>query len=292
MKKFNNLNVFLGGKVNNFGKELYTMQFYDVYEHRQPKVYYEGGVNQIDDYFSPNNYLQHGYVPTLYAYANYVSIYFMMWVRSNMVDLGVIHFYRDKISRYEIIEANDLEVIKTESFKHEAKYLFKNMGLVGSTISVFGTDKIINVNTKRISGIRYKLYYFDEENIERCVSLYSSPENKNEVVLFLNTYFKKDLPESALNPVSNSGCYIATACYRDLYCEEVVFFRWYRDNVLNHHFFGRLFIKIYYCVSPIFYKYLFNNQSISGKIKMILDRLYKHLTIKHRFIGKYFLKLH
>lgn len=46
------------------------------------------------------------------------------------------------------------------------------------------------------------------------------------------------------------GCFIATACYGDYNSREVLLLRSYRDTVLMRNSFGRLFIKIYYLISP------------------------------------------
>lgn len=47
------------------------------------------------------------------------------------------------------------------------------------------------------------------------------------------------------------GCYIATCVYGSYDCPEVWTLRRYRDQVLRHSFVGRLFIKVYYALSPI-----------------------------------------
>lgn len=46
------------------------------------------------------------------------------------------------------------------------------------------------------------------------------------------------------------GCYIATCVYGTYDCPEVWLLRRYRDYYLSTFFFGRLFIKLYYAISP------------------------------------------
>ena len=46
------------------------------------------------------------------------------------------------------------------------------------------------------------------------------------------------------------GCYVATAVYGSYDCPEVWTLRRFRDNVLAKTWYGRLFIKLYYAVSP------------------------------------------
>lgn len=54
----------------------------------------------------------------------------------------------------------------------------------------------------------------------------------------------------AQKPQNKSGCFIATACYDDYNAPEVWLLRQYRDERLNKSLTGRLFIKLYYAVSP------------------------------------------
>ena len=53
----------------------------------------------------------------------------------------------------------------------------------------------------------------------------------------------------------SSGCYIATAVYGSYDCPEVWTLRRYRDNVLDNSWYGRLFIKFYYAISPTLVKW-------------------------------------
>jgi len=49
---------------------------------------------------------------------------------------------------------------------------------------------------------------------------------------------------------AKGGCYVATAVYGSYDCPEVWTLRRFRDNVLAQTWYGRLFIKLYYAVSP------------------------------------------
>ena len=46
------------------------------------------------------------------------------------------------------------------------------------------------------------------------------------------------------------GCFIATACFGDYNAPEVIVLKKYRDEILNHTRIGKIFIKIYYAISP------------------------------------------
>jgi cold shock CspA family protein len=69
----------------------------------------------------------------------------------------------------------------------------------------------------------------------------------------------------------NKGCFIATAIYGDQDCPEVWEFRQYRDVYLRKRILGRLFIKLYYKVSPSLSKYLSKSDVLIGFIRIVLD---------------------
>lgn len=57
------------------------------------------------------------------------------------------------------------------------------------------------------------------------------------------------------NEMKSGGCYIATAVYGSYDCPEVWVLRRYRDYSLKNSVLGRLFIRIYYAVSPTLVKW-------------------------------------
>lgn len=75
------------------------------------------------------------------------------------------------------------------------------------------------------------------------------------------------------NKKSKNGCYIATAVYGSYDCPEVWTLRRFRDDNLARSIGGRLFIHIYYAISPFFVN-LFGNSSWFKKIwRPALDRI-------------------
>lgn len=63
-----------------------------------------------------------------------------------------------------------------------------------------------------------------------------------------NEKAKRELQKLAVN--NQSGCYIATAVYGSYDCPQVWVLRRYRDYALSKSVCGRLFIRVYYRVSP------------------------------------------
>lgn len=79
---------------------------------------------------------------------------------------------------------------------------------------------------------------------------------------------------------STEGCYIATAVYGGYDKPEVLILRQYRDNVLKRTLAGKLFIKIYYTLSPPLARKLKGNNWINRKIKGLLDSFVRKLKDK------------
>jgi hypothetical protein len=223
--KLNNQNFWASGDAVKLGAVLCEVSVLDIYDHKQSTIYYESGLPEIDVLFGEKGYIRQGYCSTLIAYENSITLMIMKFSRDLLTELTACHIRRDKILRFEEVFSNSLTVVKRESGKHHTKYMFKNAtGLVGSLIGIAGEEYGISANTEQVKGIIYKLYFLDKDNNEKCINMYSSNEFEHSSKVFLNTYYKKELPEAAKKTVkeASSGCFIATACYNDLFSPEVV----------------------------------------------------------------------
>ncbi len=76
------------------------------------------------------------------------------------------------------------------------------------------------------------------------------------------------------------GCYIATMAYGDYDHPQVLHLRSFRDYNLRNSISGRIFIKLYYSVSPILVRILKKSNKINYMIRCLLDF----------FISKYLIK--
>ena len=105
--------------------------------------------------------------------------------------------------------------------------------------------------------IERKAFFLTEEN--------NKPETKEEQA---NT--KKE------------GCYIATCVYGSYDCDEVLVLRNFRDEVLQKTLFGKLFVKIYYAVSPVIVR-IFKNSSLFHRLtRKYLDAFVRKLENKRQ----------
>ena len=71
----------------------------------------------------------------------------------------------------------------------------------------------------------------------------------------------------------DKGCYVATCVYGSYDCPQVWTLRRYRDNKLAKSFFGRVFIRIYYAISPSIVKLFGKTQWFNRFFKTNLDKI-------------------
>ena len=81
-------------------------------------------------------------------------------------------------------------------------------------------------------------------------------------------YIMAEIKEKGINPSrcdyscinfdaapKKEGCYIATAVYGSYDCPQVWVLRRFRDNILKTKWYGRMFIRVYYTISPVLVKW-------------------------------------
>jgi len=97
----------------------------------------------------------------------------------------------------------------------------------------------------------YECEYIYYNHIEDYQAVGYRHFHKNCIVLKEKTPETKSSTTIAdKDKVKKNNCFIATACYGSPYAKEVLFLKDYRDNVLNQSFWGRLFVQMYYRISP------------------------------------------
>ncbi|MDR0908323.1 MAG: sel1 repeat family protein [Spirochaetaceae bacterium] len=94
----------------------------------------------------------------------------------------------------------------------------------------------------------------------------------------LMKYFPNSWPKKESN---SGGCYIATAVYGSYDAPSVMTLRHFRDEYLAKSLLGRLFISIYYKLSPQIANSLRNTVIINRLVRCILDRFVIRLRDRH-----------
>ena len=97
--------------------------------------------------------------------------------------------------------------------------------------------------------------------------------NRDEIMGYVNKIRKYDSNYQAPDFNSKSqGCYIATSVYGSYDCPEVWTLRRYRDFSLAKTWYGRLFIYMYYAISPTLVKYFGKKKWFQKRWRNKLDR--------------------
>ena len=83
-----------------------------------------------------------------------------------------------------------------------------------------------------------------------------------------------------MSALKKGGCYVATAIYGSYDCPQVWTLRRYRDDTLGATWYGRMFIRTYYAISPTFVKWFGSTQWFKQLWKPTLDRMVENLNSK------------
>lgn len=79
---------------------------------------------------------------------------------------------------------------------------------------------------------------------------------------------------------SSGGCYVATAVYGSYDCPQVWTLRRFRDYTLNETWYGRLFIKTYYAISPTLVKWFGHTEWFKKMWRGPLEKIVHNLQDK------------
>lgn len=124
-------------------------------------------------------------------------------------------------------------------------------------------------NTGGLIDIR-KIYVNNRENY---LSLLSQNDSK------IQQYDSSYQIHSAQIGSAKTGCYIATAVYGSYDCPQVWTLRRYRDYTLGANWEGRLFIKVYYAISPTIVKIFGKTKGFNSFWRKILDKKVQKLQL-------------
>lgn len=275
-KKLNNQAYWLTTECDaitqeNEGDIIKDMDYAIVGDKRFSYIYYHGGSQLIDNMLG-TDYSYDGYISTIFATVPTVGIQFVDVHNFKINDFGLFHINREYILGFDEVPNQSKEIIDLSKCRDYFRVARNAAGLIGRGISN-ALDRKKTFPMKVKSGSIFNLHYLNEVGIKNTIQIFVENEYSSLVKVFLNTYYKKDLPEEAKKKVSDSLCYVATACYGDLYADEVILLRKFRDDYLNKNIFGRAFISLYYFSCKFLYLPLLKSPKLSSRIKKILDYL-------------------
>lgn len=172
-------------------------------------------------------------------------------------------------------------VIETEPTNAEAYY-----GMFECSVIVAEYYKQKNAGMQRA----IPQYYDDlSEAVQkygrRAVQYASEPDKTsyanrvNSIVEQIQSYVNNQQQQPS-GGSSSGGCYVATAVYGSYDCPEVWTLRRFRDFELAQTWYGRMFINVYYAVSPTIVKYFGDMDWFKRFWKDKLDLMVKKLQDK------------
>lgn len=277
--------MWITKECEDLGSIITKVEKIEMTMHKQALIYYKSGLNEVDKVFQDSYYFRHGYICEINFQVNGVVLYFNKYEYNSdyIKDFGMFIINRESLIEYNEYESEPLEFVKFEQYKHRMKYMTrKAFGLTGELVAAIGkkVDKL--ENTYYSPAIIFNVKYYDQNNEIKTIEFYTLKEYSDEMRIIFNMFFVRDLEEELknINPNSESSCFIATACYNNLYCPEVMKFREFRDKYLLKNEIGCFFVKLYYNLSPRLIKILTKQQLEFVKINF-LDRIYKLIT-KHK----------
>lgn len=119
--------------------------------------------------------------------------------------------------------------------------------------------------TKKDEVIPSENILLSQDDVDALILNFAKHQGKLNAVKFYKEYKTCDLKQ-AKEYVENlmtqkgmkegKGCFIATVCYGDYNAPEVLILRQFRDRILMSYRTGRLFVKIYYFISPAIARFI------------------------------------
>lgn len=129
----------------------------------------------------------------------------------------------------------------------------------------------------KASGSSYRFGGFDDDYKKGLVDEIMECHKK---IKELDPSYEVPQPSTQQSQQSQNsgGCYVATCVYGSYDCPEVWTLRRYRDDTLGSTWYGRLFIRTYYAISPTLVKWFGHTEWFKKMWKGKLDRMVANLN--------------
>lgn len=137
------------------------------------------------------------------------------------------------------------------------------------------TDSIFDLPVSEYSEKTVQEY---TAKIHKYDSSYQPPSAK--IKKYDSSYQPPSVRTTTAPNTKSGGCYVATAVYGSYDCPQVWTLRRYRDNTLAETWYGRVFIRTYYAVSPTIVKWFGDTVWFKNLWKGRLDRMVSALQEK------------
>lgn len=121
-------------------------------------------------------------------------------------------------------------------------------------------------------------YQITNNEISNIIQNAENDKYKNEFSIAKDKWILARNENTSKKDKSSNGCYVATCVYGSYDCPPVWTLRRYRDYTLAKNPLGRLFIKIYYAISPMAVNQFGNKKWFHQLFKAPLDKIVKKLN--------------
>lgn len=119
-----------------------------------------------------------------------------------------------------------------------------------------------------------KQFNIEKDDLVQLTGLITSLHRQSVLRISLSSISVIEKNHGLARSTDKKGCFIATAVYGSHNALEVQQFYRLRDQVLAKSFFGRLFIRFYYSISPGLAKWIHNKPKLKSFFKKyILDKI-------------------
>lgn len=152
----------------------------------------------------------------------------------------------------------------------QAKYWWEKAAKQGDMNAQYNVGLCYYEGNGTVKDIDQALYWW---RLAAAQGHENAQHNINIATREHNTYDSGSSYQSSSQSTKSGGCYVATAVYGSYDCPQVWTLRRFRDNKLAATWYGRLFIQIYYAISPTLVKWFGNTRWFKHMCRGKLDSL-------------------
>lgn len=257
------------------GKSKYVNEYFS-------RLYYISGIDELDKILSDNNIKYFASTSLLIYILSYERYIFINIETSDCKPFAIWGFNRSQIKDLKITENVPIKVRYVNKINQELKSS-PVLGIVPNLVGHY-SDKLIGDKSKDANGTIFSIILNDENNNNHEIKFSSNSDTAYYPydLRFFKSNIKSQISDEDVKDkdklLPRQGCYIATACYGNVDAPEVEAFRKYRDEFLSKYLLGRVFIRLYYTISPFFAERLKRKSKLNKFIRhTFLDRIYRFL---------------
>ncbi len=189
----------------------------------------------------------------------------------------------ERAEKFDMLE-NTIPIIFANSFENTDENKEQTLKLISGAIKkMYSLPIVCSSSASDFDIALHKAVLLNGTKFAYIEELKKINENNEEpyisnIIDDLKPKKKESTTSSGSSSNSTGGCYVATAVYGSYDCPEVWTLRRFRDYTLAESVFGRLFIRLYYAVSPTLVKWFGKTEWFKNLWKPTLDKMVAKLN--------------